>query len=79
LKEPRPQAVGLRAWRVFQAIPRQAWTTARQIAEEFGDPAITSIDVAGAIRAKLMPLYVKRRPDPDDYRIIPRRYRYQRL
>jgi len=79
LREPRPQAVGLRAWRVFQEIPRQAWTTARQIVEELGDPTLTSFDVAGAIRAKLMPLYMKRRPDPDDRGINPRRYQYQRL
>jgi len=62
---------------VFQEIPRQAWTTARQIAETLN--VLTAFDVAGAIRAKLIPRYVKRRPDPDDRGINPRRYQYQRL
>ena len=77
LREPRPQAVGLMAWRVFHAIPREAWATAREIVEALGDPEITAFDVAGAIRAKLIPLYMKRRPCPDD-RGVPRRYQYQR-
>ena len=64
------------AWRVFHAIPWQAWATARQIAEKLGDPDITSLDVASAIRAKLAPLHVKRREDP---RTRSLRYQYQRL
>jgi len=69
--------VGLKAWRVFHVIPREAWATARELAEVLGD--LTPHDVAGAIRAKLIPRYVKRREDPDDGRIIPPRYQYQRL
>ena len=79
MSEPYPRVVGLTAWRVFHVIPREAWATAREIAEALGD--LTPHDVAGVIRAKLIPRYVKRRPDPNDYdrRIIPSRYQYQRL
>ena len=77
MKEPYSRVVGLKAWKVFHAIPRTSWITARQIAESLGD--LTAHDVAGAIRAKLIPRYVKRREDPDDRGIIPRRYQYQRL
>ena len=75
LRDPRPQAVDLRAWRVFQAIPRKAWATARQIVEELGNPDITSLDLASAIRAKLASVYVKRREDP---RTRSLRWQYQR-
>ena len=61
---PRPQKVGLMAWRIFQAVPRRAWVTAREIAEALGD--LTAHDVAGAIRGKLIPLYVKKRQNPDE-------------
>ncbi len=74
MRDPRPQKVGFMAWRIFQAIPRQAWETAQQIAEKLG-PEITSFDVASAIRAKLAPLYVKRREDP---RTRSLRWQYQR-
>ena len=76
LREPRPQKVGFMAWRIFQAVPRGVWATARQIAEKLGDPDITSLNVASAIRAKLIPLYVKRREDP---RTRSLRWQYQRL
>ena len=76
LREPRPQKVGLMAWRIFPAVPRRVWATARQIAEKLGDPDITSLTVASAIRAKLTPLYVKRRADP---RTRSLRWQYQRL
>ena len=77
MSEPYPRVVGLKAWRVFHVIPRGAWVTARELAEALGD--LTPHDVAGAIRAKLIPRYVKRREDPDDRGIIPRRYQYQRV
>ena len=77
MSEPYSRVVGLRAWRVFHVIPREAWATARELAEALGD--LTPHDVAGAIRAKLIPRYVKRREDPDDRGIIPRRYQYQRV
>ncbi len=72
LREPRPQEVGLKAWEVFQAIPK-AWATARQIAEKLGEP-FTSFDVANVVRAKLG-LYVMRREDP---RTRSLRWQYQR-
>ena len=75
-REAPSQKGGFMAWRVFHAIPRQAWATARQIADALGDSEITSLDVASEIRAKLIPLYVKKRPDPDGQG-VPRRYRYQ--
>ena len=77
LRDPYSRVVGLTAWRVFHVIPRGAWATARDLAEALGD--LTPHDVAGVIRAKLIPRYVKRREDPDDRGIIPRRYQYQRL
>ena len=77
MSEPYSRVVGLKAWRVFHVIPREAWATARELAEALGD--LTPHDVAGAIRAKLIPRYVKRREDPDDRGIIPRRYQYQRV
>jgi len=77
LREPYSRVVGLKAWRVFHVIPREAWATAREISRQLGD--LTPHDVAGVIRAKLIPRYVKRREDPDDGRIIPPRYQYQRV
>ena len=75
LKDPHPHMVGIKAWRVFQAVPRQAWATARQIAENLGDPEITSLDVASAARSQLRS-YVERREDPGSRSV---RWQYQRV
>jgi len=72
--EPPSRVVGL----TRQGKNEKSWRTARQIAEALGDLGLTAHDVAGAIRAKLIPRYVKRREDPDDRGIIPPRYQYQR-